>query len=392
MKYLLRNKTGGGCEQWTHVSKQADTVKLRQFCPEYREQKLSERVNAAELDRLNKSSERFEISFITTKTEDALDFRACELKVDDRADQERWRAVIERLEELWQARALPNSALCVKAPASGVAKRIIPQTRLRRFYESLRLFSSFHIHEALAGYLSDSRNETCNHLQVLFEESFHHFSKYDCSDTRFQNRASPGWRSDYLDETQAFAYCVQARCNPEINKGPHKVSGRDGLDFIAVDYELSPLRTPNGALFEDGKPGNSSGAGGMDLLLRSEENGLPVVCEVKAKGDTNMFLALVQSLTYISEFSTGNQIRRLCRENTYRNDFGKLSDTSQWDAYVIFPAGDEPKLLHETKGIADRLLKAKDSPIGSRVRKIAFITAKFEASRAISFNCVHLSH
>ncbi|HBJ38390.1 MAG TPA: hypothetical protein DDZ51_27285 [Planctomycetaceae bacterium] len=81
-----------------------------------------------------------------------------------------------------------------------------------------------------------------------------------------------------------------------------------GQKFMYLDREIATLRTPK-AKFSDGKSASTSGRGGMDLLLGCGRR----VCagEVKIRGDSELFGALLQVMWYGSEIATRNQITRI---------------------------------------------------------------------------------
>ena len=78
------------------------------------------------------------------------------------------------------------------ARAGVLLAKAIPQTRLRRFYESLRLFARDEIHAAIAAYVSDP-GSCVGTLQTLFGESANHFARYENIDQHFHPENRP-WR------------------------------------------------------------------------------------------------------------------------------------------------------------------------------------------------------
>jgi hypothetical protein len=80
-----------------------------------------------------------------------------------------------------------------------------------------------------------------------------------------------------------------------------------------VDHEIFPFRTTR-SCDELGNPATRLGAGGMDLLLRSEHDSLvlPAVGEIKAASEhVGSTFAIVQSLMYASQLTTRNQADRI---------------------------------------------------------------------------------
>jgi hypothetical protein len=110
----------------------------------------------------------------------------------------------------------------------------------------------------------------------------------------------------------------------------------------------------------------------MDLLLRSRDGGLPVVGEIKARDDTNLFLALIQSLTYACELATRSQRTRLTRPpyNFSRESIERRGP--HLDIYLMYEDGTDAMIKRGTIELANRLL-CPGSGIASVVRKIAFL-------------------
>ncbi|MDO9354072.1 MAG: hypothetical protein Q7T55_10275 [Solirubrobacteraceae bacterium] len=96
---------------------------------------------------------------------------------------------------------------------------------------------------------------------------------------------------------------------------PMRVVDRPELDAEYVDYEVSILRTLGGARFVEQPGHDKSGAVAgralvADLLLRGPGD-LPVIGEVKLRGDSSPILGLIQVLTYIAHLAPAGQYRRL---------------------------------------------------------------------------------
>jgi hypothetical protein len=258
------------------------------------------------------------------------------------------------------------------------------------------MFCTDDIHKAFAQYLARDKKQCAERLQVLFKESNDHFGRYENIDRSFCESTDRSWHQEWLAGSPRFAgheaktlvaLLSPARC-ADLREVDCKLAK---LDFRVVDYEVSPLRT-EGALFESGKKGKSSGAGGLDLLLQASDGDVPIVAEIKAPGDTNMFLALVQTLTYAVELTTPNQLERLRR--SYPVHFRQLPLGAKCDIYIIYFAGHSPRLLKETMRIADKLMADLGCPISRRVRRIAFIQAslpKEKTETKPTFCCTHLA-
>lgn len=163
----------------------------------------------------------------------------------------------------------------------------------------------------------------------------------------------------------------------------------DGVTvFEYVDYEINPLRTTR-SCFETGKPATSSGAGGMDLLLRSGgSDPLPAVGEIKAKSEqVGPTFALLQALTYAVELVTPSQWARLGRH--FKGHFSDICTTDTEpviDVLVFLEAqidvGDD---LQFALTLAADILK--DTRISDSIRRIEFLECHIDAE-AVSINVV----
>ena len=76
----------------------------------------------------------------------------------------------------------------------------------------------------------------------------------------------------------------------------------------------------------------SSGLGGLDFIGISTNN-IPILGEIKINNDENPFFALIQLLTYLSEFATSNQIKRINNTKLFGVDINK---NSKFYLYVLF--------------------------------------------------------
>lgn len=377
-------------DTWVHFSgkvKAGRTVKLRILASDHlveEQYKIPERTT--DLERRLGNSKGYYPMQEANEICSCLEFFPSELSALDVDDRPKWELVIQCIKDQDNP---PLPAYIQATTAPDIRRKIIPQTKLRRFYESLRLFSQYAIHEALAQSLE--RGST-NKLERLFEASFKHFESYQCSEVAFYD---PGYHRDWYEKYQpkpkSFAKCLVARLTPTDERQNHNVGGCPPLDFTVIDYDLSLRRTPGNALFEDGRHGRTSGSGGMDLLLRNKSDHTPIIAEIKAKGDTNMFLALVQCLVYAIELTTPNQLNRLQHAYNDANDFNDVTEASKCDIYIIYqnPIVQDrvPKLLNETLAIANSLFGNPDSAVRQHVRRIAFISAELPKEGGVRFYC-----
>lgn len=353
--------------RWVHVSEGKKTIKLRWFGPDYKAPQELHLSLPADVDTWNqiRLGEKFEISEIAGLTNDLLPFSADELRVDEDSDQ--WIEVFGRLRQLGDV-APVNDDVAHVAQQLGV-RSPIPLTRMRRFYEMMRMLNEAKLQGDIAKYLTEEGR--AKRIQVMFKESESHFARYGNPEEAFHERVKPDWLQAYANHTSVFAKCLVARLRPNVTYDPIEIE--DGNAVHVIDYELSLFRTTGGAAFEDGKTGTSSGSGGMDLLLQDNETRIPVVGEIKAPTDRDLFLALVQALTYATELTTQNQLDRLVKHYPDRNF---CTEGRKCDIVLIYDKnGKPPKLMDETKKLATQLLNDPASPVARRIRKIAFVSA-----------------
>lgn len=242
----------------------------------------------------------------------------------------------------------------------------VPRTRLRHFYELVRTFGDHAVCEAL---LSASLRRTGDQLGALFIESVAHFQIYDNIDDDFGDRGRA--RKDWPDRDDFASSLVREIATRK------EWAGDPALAFDYVSREVSPLRTRE-SHFDDLRPARSSGAGGMDLLLRAKDGGLPIIGEVKAQNDTNLFVALVQSLTYACELVTQAQRTRLARHDYgFSPTWAQASSGPFVDIYIFFEEGTDEGIRRGTRKLAAYLLQQPSSPtspaLSSYVRRIEFL-------------------
>lgn len=375
MKTGLYRLSKGNTAAWVHFSQGRKKTILRWI---QLDDHVSQFDNNADKDQkelaaLLTDAVHYSFSDIAARIADVLPFDPTHVSYTDRDELLQ---IVERLEELVQPPRV--SAATTRHVASTI---VVPQTRLRRFYETLRLFPDLSVHTSVCNALL--RGENIDKLQVLFKEALLHLNQYDNREQSFHSREPKEWLH-IRDQETGFAKCLVARLRPCNGQWCDAAYKDTSLKFRAVDYEVSPLRTAGHARLESGKPAMRSGAGGMDLLLQHED-GTPIIGEIKAPTDTNPFVALVQSLTYASELLTPLQCKRL------KHVYPSLCAGGRCDIYVISAHNDkERNLLCETKKIAHALLESKESVIAKSVRRIAFLTAELKDNASVTCRCTHL--
>jgi hypothetical protein len=187
-------------------------------------------------------------------------------------------------------------------------KRIIPNTKLRNLYETMRHFSTYTHLNILKDF---SRGENYKHLIELFNESKNHF-EYAYSNpnekftTNVKRKELPG-KPLKINRTNDMVSIFEIKT--QEGKLINVVNNQD-YDFQYVNREISTIRTTKTS-FASGKSGKSSGLGGLDFIGWNFNAQLPILGEIKVLDDENPFFALIQLLTYCSELSTESQIERI---------------------------------------------------------------------------------
>lgn len=253
----------------------------------------------------------------------------------------------------------------------------IPVTKLREFYKFLRIFSTVTHLKILEDF---NRKNNYKILIKIFEESQVHFAKY-CSIDSFasssKRKALPSLPISALKGTNDIVAILESNKINKINKNPD-------FDFEFIDREISPLRTTGGIKFETGKSGKSSGTGGLDFIGKNIKDGLPILGEIKVGNDENPFFAVIQLLTYLSEFTTHNQLERIRYTNLFKNSNTKLK-SDKFYLYILLSNYNlkselKKKILNESQELAKKI-----KTIGN-IKDIVFIELN-DISKGI--NLVH---
>ncbi|MDB2685916.1 hypothetical protein N9Y42_01785 [Mariniblastus sp.] len=309
------------------------------------------------------------------------------LKID-RRDDVKWKEVFDYLTEL----AAEGETFSTKIPTADEVKsdRVpVPQTSLRRFYETLLILSTKDLRKSTADYLTKERGQKkrIGKMSKMIDQSIGHVARYINTGEDFHPDRGPVYKIDkYLDNRSKYAYCLQAK----LRNGSEIYSESSKIGFI--DYEINPLRTTDYAVNDDGRIG-TSGYGGLDLLLvdQTEKTPVLVVGEIKAATDTDIFLAFVQSLVYAVELGSENQFERL---RTQPENCGKLEGldlATGLDVYLIFQKHpSEVGLYPQTRRFCEMLFQ-HGNLIKKIIRKIKFVQATLEDDGGVSFKVHHVS-
>lgn len=217
----------------------------------------------------------------------------------------------------------------------------VPTTDLRNHYEDLRVRRRV------------GTPASASHLASLFASAVEQLAAY--------RNVREGWveegnRKPSDDDTFARSVARQFR----------DVELVAPWEYIFVARELAPLRTTvTGA--------RSSGAGGIDVLLASDDDDrrLPIVVEVKSVDDVGAYLGLVQALTYASELITPHQRQRLAR--FYPDRFEHHADTLGpfADIWVVVERGKQDPEQAPTRELAQAFLQ--DTAVSTLLRRIEFL-------------------
>ncbi|NDJ15467.1 MAG: hypothetical protein EBY17_30535 [Acidobacteriia bacterium] len=268
---------------WCHVSERDGTRKLRRFA----------------------EGNFFEVETELSDIEDYVPLGECKKLLPGQQSYSFeavsvWTKILGRLE------AGGAKASVESAKKSG-KQNIVPITRLRRYYSSMKVFDSA-LFEGIAKFYRD----TPGAMEQLWNDSLKAFEPYSNPE---------GWGLGTRRPLPEAPHCLQAVSSTDEFTAFAKTSGlaEEGFSFSFVEREINPWRTRN-AVFSDKRPATKTGRGGIDLLLATSE-GVPVIGEVKVKDDKNAFFALLQAMTYAVELSTTKQQERL---KTHFPQFDKL--------------------------------------------------------------------
>lgn len=175
--------------------------------------------------------------------------------------------------------------------------RKVPETDMRNLYELFRGTKEF-IQDPFSQLLT-ADGAGAQLISEAFKYSVKKFSDYENADERFvpQQRGTPEKRWG-RNKGKTFAKKFVLQCYEK------KLIG---FPFTYLDDEMSTFRTTASGQ-------SDSGQGGIDLMLSTCSDSIPVIGEIKATSDPATPLAgLIQALTYTSELVTDSQHKRLMR-------------------------------------------------------------------------------
>ena len=224
------------------------------------------------------------------------------------------------------------------------AKKVIPITKIRKLYEFLRDDIGHHDFQMS---LLDSFSKTPQNLISMCVDSFKSFGLYE--------NGTEGWTDTGRTELPNPQPLSDARNTGAVVAAMQLPQMTDPISATYVAYEVNPRRTSR-AIFQNGLSATSSGLGGIDILLRRNDD-TPVVGEIKVANDENPFYALIQSLTYAIELATPKQLARLREHGVYgTNPFINYAGTCV-DICVILVNHTRSACLEQTKRLATEIVK-----------------------------------
>ena len=242
-------------------------------------------------------------------------------------------------------------------------KKEIPTTELRDFYNILKMLST---NTRLNISKDFNRKENYINLCEIYRQSKKHFEKYINIENPFisnnDREILPKIPISNINKTNEIIAIFKKNGKSNI------VQNGDNYTFEYIEKEISPIRTTD-AIFDTGKPGKSSGQGGLDFIGWNK-NDIPILGEIKIKDDKDPFFALIQLLTYSSELSTDNQIKRIKERKLFGNNRNfKLP----FYLYIVLSDYNESnkkrnELLSNAKSIAEKIVPKVDD-----VKEVVFL-------------------
>lgn len=340
-KGLIRVEEKDGRVVWYHVCPRGTTTLFRKLSslPAF---EIVDSVSFADVAKTCESLVSFEISEIKAKTGLPVDT----YKVEDPAA---WALAASRLE----------------IAEDLMPRTVVPGTPIRGLYDLLRPLP-LELHVAFAEGFA-ARPEALATLCIRSQKAFQRFTS-NCLLTPPRRNPLVG-EFPFTSGNDVVAALLRLA---ETSSGVVAVSNNTSLNFRIVEREIDPRRTQKG-FYQDGQSAKSSGIGGIDLILQSVENDLPIIGEIKFAEDSSAFLALIQSLAYLVELSTESQRRRLIESfDLFKPLVGRAD--FQFDLYVISSYaptdGLRPEIYKLTKRLAQGL---QGTEMGILLRRMAFL-------------------
>ncbi|MBJ7354353.1 MAG: hypothetical protein JHC98_05965 [Thermoleophilaceae bacterium] len=197
--------------------------------------------------------------------------------------------------------------------------------------------------------------------------------KYSPPDSIVEEAFDPGNRAVLKADDARLALRLQAVDRiSAIDRAPIHGSVERGnlaaptLKYLVCGYEVMLTR----ALKEENRvPGAENYSHRVDLILRAENVGIPAVCEVKSRGDADVFLALVQAMAYAA-FACSPVVDRRLRAQL--RGFEASTTPPRLDVALcvqhLRSSPERTRLLEHAAAVAPLLLRAPD--VARSVRRI----------------------
>jgi hypothetical protein len=230
----------------------------------------------------------------------------------------------------------------------------IPKSEIRSLYNFLRESPRTILHLKIAEAIQQNTEPLSEMLSVSFGQCL----SFNNRDQRFHNGRGNGetkFTAEVLNsKTLANRVLVQLPdCGPD-----------QGFPFTFVDYELSPFRVAKNRVAQSQIPKKQKKfkKGRIDVLMH-DGKGTPIIGEIKAEKDTNLLVALIQSLAGAVEFATPNQRARL--EQAYKVSDGSsvFSEVSRVGVCLLqaLPPQDEcsQAISKAVEGICRKLMESQ---------------------------------
>jgi hypothetical protein len=241
-------------------------------------------------------------------------------------------------------------------------------TQLGDYYDALHAMKQQELTALAEAHAEDPRRLIRRfHLSVKTAESRAGIDE-PFYDSRRKDPGSP--QGGEVKSTIAFASYLH-------HGGICDVKNEEALAFRYIDREIFPGRTKGGV-------GGSRRS--LDLLLANNRDHMPVLAELKIRGDKLAYFALIQVLMHAAEFQSPAQRARLLKHER-GNHLSWSPDGPFADLYIIVFATPETgkyreRCFNATKRISELLVA--DVGFARCVRRIAYLKA-FVENGAMAF-------
>jgi hypothetical protein len=247
----------------------------------------------------------------------------------------------------------------------------ISPTPLRAYYDALHLLKE---QEQTA--LAKAHAEDPRLLARRFRKSLEALSARGSTSEPFYPPGRKALPTDIVQDRIASTFDFAARL---AAVGKATVKDAEHLGFCLVDREIFPTRSTEGTV-EARDPRRS-----LDLLLANTQDGTPIFAELKIRGDSLPYFALIQALMLATELLAPAQRDRL---RAHSEKLVWPSKPPYADIYlVVFEAPERGKYraesLQATAEISERLIR--DPFVAQQIRRIAYLQATSDQQGGLEF-------